>query len=62
MTARRPTIRGETPLIWKKRGKRVASVPFSKSKAKTEIPAFTPRILKVLVVPVFPDPCSRRLV
>jgi hypothetical protein len=56
MTARRPKIRGETPLIWKKRGKRVASVPFSKSKAKTEIPAFTPRILKVLVVPVFPEP------
>ena len=42
--------------LWKKRGKRVASVPFSKSKAKTEIPAFTPRILKVLVVPVFPEP------
>jgi hypothetical protein len=56
MTANNPKIKGETPLIWKISGRSVAKVPLSKSKIKTAIPAFTPRIRKVLVVPVFPEP------
>ena len=42
-------------------GNKTAKVPLRKSIANTIIPAFFPKIRKVLVVPVFPEPCSRRL-
>ena len=61
-TAKRPKTIGEIPWIPKKVGRRTASVPFKKSIAKTMIPAFFPKIRKVLVVPVLPDPCSRKLI
>ena len=61
MTAKSPKTIGETPCTWKISGSRVAKVPLKKSITKVAIPAFFPRIRKVLVVPVLPDPCSLRL-
>ena len=61
MTARRPKTIGEIPVTPKIVGNKTAKVPLRKSTAKTTKPAFVPRIRKVLVVPVFPEPCSRRL-
>ena len=61
-TAKRPKTIGEIPRIPKKVGRRTAKVPFKKSIAKTMIPAFFPKIRKVLVVPVLPEPCSRKLI
>ena len=60
-TARRPKIIGEIPVTPKIVGNKTAKVPLRKSIANTIIPAFFPKIRKVLVVPVFPEPCSRRL-
>ena len=60
-TARRPKTIGEIPVTPKIVGNKTAKVPLRKSTAKTTRPAFVPRIRKVLVVPVFPEPCSRRL-
>lgn len=61
MTARRPKTIGEIPVTPKIVGNKTAKVPLRKSTAKTTRPAFVPKIRKVLVVPVFPEPCSRRL-
>ena len=61
MTAKSPKTIGETPCTWKISGSRVAKVPLKKSITKVAIPAFLPKIRKVLVVPVLPDPCSLRL-
>ena len=60
-TAKRPKTIGEIPETPKIVGNKTAKVPLRKSTAKTTRPAFVPRIRKVLVVPVFPEPCSRRL-
>ena len=60
-TAKRPKTIGEIPETPKMVGNKTAKVPLRKSAAKTTIPALVPRIRKVLVVPVFPEPCSRRL-
>ena len=62
ITAKRPKIRGEIPCTWKIRGSRVAMVPLKKSITKVAIPAFLPKIRKVLVVPVLPEPCSRKFI
>ena len=61
-TAKRPKTIGEIPWIPKKVERRTAKVPFKKSITKTMIPAFFPKIRKVLVVPVLPEPCSRKLI
>ena len=61
ITAKRPKMRGEIPCTWKIRGSRVAMVPLKKSITKVAVPAFLPKIRKVLVVPVLPEPCSLRL-
>lgn len=60
-TAKRPKIIGEIPETPKMVGNKTAKVPLRKSTAKTTRPAFVPKMRKVLVVPVFPEPCSRRL-
>ena len=59
-TANKPNKAGEIVSIPKINGKTVASVPLSKSIAKTIVPAFLPKILKVLVVPMLPEPKSRK--
>lgn len=59
-TANKPNKAGEIVAIPKSSGKTVANVPLSKSIAKTTVPAFLPKILKVLVVPMLPDPKSRK--
>ena len=61
-TARSPKTIGEIPVTPKIVGNKTAKVPLRKSTAKTTRPAFVPKIRKVLVVPVFPEPCSRRLI
>ena len=61
MTAKSPKTIGEIPCTWKISGSKVAKVPLKKSITKVAIPAFLPKIRKVLVVPVLPDPCSLRL-
>ena len=60
-TAKRPKTIGEIPETPKMVGNKTAKVPLRKSTAKTTRPAFVPKMRKVLVVPVFPEPCSRRL-
>ena len=60
--AKKPMIRGDTSVTPSQIGKSTAKVPLSISTKKVIVPAVLPRTRKVLVVPVFPDPCSRRLV
>ena len=58
---KKPTKRGEIELP-NQVAKRTASVPFSKSIARVVKPAFQPKIRNVLVVPILPEPWSRKLI
>ena len=60
--AKKPITRGETSVTPSQIGRRTAKVPLNISTKKVMVPAVLPRTRKVLVVPVFPEPCSRRLV
>ena len=60
-TAKRPKTIGEIP-EFKESRKENGQSSFKKSIVKTMIPAFFPKIRKVLVVPVLPEPCSRKLI
>lgn len=60
-TAKKPIAMDEIEVIPKIIGNNIESVPLNISIAKVAVPALTPKIRKVFVVPVFPDPCSRKL-